>query len=122
MDSDTRKKDKKLLQRNNELERQKSRSLLKKRLNTEGGWLLRIVERVDYVSFERLSLLNWLTRWNPRWYKNMSVVETYVVGWLLLELIIFSVLVVSPNLASQTYMVILALVFLVYRWYNIITY
>lgn len=122
MDSDSHKRDKKLLQIKNDLERQNSRGLLKKRLGTEDGWLLKFVEKIDYISFERLSLINWLTRWRPQWYGDISVVETYVVGWLLLELILFALLMGTPSLAGHTFLVISAAVLLVYRWHNIIAY
>ena len=78
MDSDSRKKDKTIIQKKNEADRQKSRNLIKKRLGTGEGWILKIVERVDYAFFERLSLLNWLTRWRPEWYGNISVAESDV--------------------------------------------
>ena len=122
MDSDSRKRNKQTLRTRHEVERQKSRGLLKKRLGAEDGWLLRIVERVDYVSFEKLSLLNWLTSWKPQWYGSMAVVETYVVSWLSVELILFALFAVFPNLADLTVLVVLALVLLVYRWHNIIAY
>jgi hypothetical protein len=96
MDVNTRKKAKNVLRTEHELERQRERSLLKKELDTDEGWLLRLAERFDYISFEKLSLLNWITKWKPEWYGNVSVVESYVVGWCFVELIVFIVLGVFP--------------------------
>jgi hypothetical protein len=84
--------------------------------------MLRLVERIDYWSYERLSLLNWLTRWIPRWYENMSVVENYVLSWLFVELAFFAAILIFPDLTNQTLFVILAMVLLIYRWFNIISY
>jgi hypothetical protein len=122
MDAETRKKEKELLRATHKLERQKARSLLKKNLGTDDGWVVKLVEMVDYISFEKLSLLNWLTRLKPEWHGNVSVAETYVVGWWLVEVILFTLLAVSPNLAGHTSFLILVLVLLIYRWYNIISY
>ena len=115
-------KDKKLLQSKHEEERQKTRQLLQQSLHTEEGWLLKAIEKVDHFSFDYLSLLHWLTKWKPQWNGNLSVVESYVVGWLLLELTFFSLLIVYPVLTGQSLWVILVSVLLVYRWYNIVTY
>lgn len=122
MDLDAPKRDRMSLKTKNELARQESRKLLKKRIKTEDGWLLKIVENIDYISFEKLSLLNWLTKWIPRWYGSMSVVETYVICWLFLELIFFAVLVAFPHLAVLTFFIILVLVFLAYRLQNIFAF
>jgi len=120
MDVNTRKEAKNVLRREHELERQRERSKLKKELGTDEGWLLGLAERFDYISSEKLSLLNWITKWKPEWYGNVSVVESYIVGWFFVELIAFIVLGVFPHIRLQTPVVTLILVIIAYRWYNII--
>jgi len=44
------------------------------------------------------------------------------MGWLLLELVLFALLAMSPHFASQTFWIILGLVIMIYRWQNILTY
>ncbi len=121
MNPESPKSDKNLYQINSE-KRQQARDLIKQKVNVDEGWLVRLLEKVDYISWEYLSLLNWLTRLNPNWYGNMSLIESYVVGWLLAELALFAALAVLPNLANNTLLAAIAVIVLAYRWHNIITY
>ena len=80
MDLDSRQRDNKLLQIKNEAERQKARQLLQQSLHTDDGWLLRVIEKVDHFSSDKLSILHWLTKWKPQWHGSVSVVEKLCGG------------------------------------------